>query len=54
MEWDNIKIIVWAFLIILPFLWTDLLVHWPIPLRAVFMSPSLLPVFTLFGGLATW
>src|SRR4029077_17776095 len=33
-EWDNIKIIVWAYLIILPFLWTDLIAHWPLSLRA--------------------
>jgi len=52
-EWDNIKIIVWAYLIILPFLWTDLLVHWPIPLRAVVYVALFASGFiTLFGGLA--
>ena len=52
-EWDNIKIIVWAYLIILPFLWTDLLVHWPIHLRAVVYVALFVSGFiTLFGGLA--
>jgi hypothetical protein len=52
-EWDNIKIIVWAYLIILPFLWTDLLVHWPIPLRAVvYVALFASGLITLFGGLS--
>jgi hypothetical protein len=52
-EWDNIKIFVWAYLIILPFLWTDLLVHWPIHLRAVVYVALFASGFiTLFGGLA--
>jgi hypothetical protein len=52
-EWDNIKIIVWAYLIILPFLWTDLLVHWPIHLRAVvYLTLFVSGFITLFGGLA--
>ena len=52
-EWDNIKIIVWAYLIILPFLWTNLLVHWPIHLRAVvYVALFASGLVTLFGGLA--
>ena len=52
-EWDNIKIIVWAYLIILPFLWTDLIVHWPLSLRAVVCVALFASGFiTLFGGLA--
>ncbi|MDP9098271.1 MAG: hypothetical protein M3N48_04665 [Verrucomicrobiota bacterium] len=52
-EWDNIKIIVWAYLIILPFLWTDLLVHWPIALRGVlYVTLFASGLITLFGGLA--
>lgn len=52
-EWDNIKIFVWAYLIILPFLWTDLLAHWPIHLRAVVYVTLFASGFiTLFGGLA--
>jgi hypothetical protein len=52
-EWDNIKIIVWAYLIILPFLWTDLIVHWPVPLRVVICVALFASGFvTLSGGLA--
>jgi hypothetical protein len=52
-EWDNIKIIIWAYLIILPFLWTDLIVHWPIHLRAVvYLALFASGFITLFGGLA--
>jgi len=52
-EWDNIKIIIWAYLIILPFLWSDLLVHWPIRLRAlVYVALFASGFITLFGGLA--
>jgi hypothetical protein len=52
-EWDNIKIIVWAYLIILPFLWTDLIVHWPAYLRAMVCVALFTSGFiTLFGGLA--
>ncbi|MEN3369921.1 MAG: hypothetical protein V7609_2064 [Verrucomicrobiota bacterium] len=52
-EWDNIKIIVWAYFIILPFLWNDLISHWPLPLRAVVCVALFASGFiTLFGGLA--
>jgi hypothetical protein len=52
-EWDNIKVIVWAYLLILPFLWTDLIVQWPIHLRALICVALFISGFiTLFGGLA--
>jgi hypothetical protein len=52
-EWDNIKIIVWAYLIILPFLWTDLIAHWPVSLRTLVCVALFASGFiTLFGGLA--
>ena len=52
-EWDNIKIIVWAYFIILPFLWTDLVSRWPVHLRAVVLLALFFSGFvTLFGGLA--
>ena len=52
-EWDNIKIIVWAYFIILPFLWTDLIVHWPVSLRIVVLLALFWSGFvTLLGGLA--
>jgi len=52
-EWDNIKIIIWAYLVILPFLWTDLISHWPFPLRAIICVTLFASGFvTFFGGLA--
>ncbi len=53
-EWDNLKIMIWAYFIVLPFLWTDLIARWPVPLRialciALFGSGFV----SLFGGLAT-
>jgi hypothetical protein len=52
-EWDNIKIIVWAYFIIIPFLWTDLIVQWPVPLRAlVYVTLFISGFVTLLGGLA--
>jgi hypothetical protein len=52
-EWDNIKLIIWAYLIMLPFLWTELIACWPLPARvgicvALFASGFV----SLFGGLA--
>ena len=52
-EWDNIKLIIWAYLIALPFLWRDLIARWPVPVRvgvcvAIFFSGFA----SLFGGLA--
>ncbi len=28
-EWDNTKIMVWSYLVVLPFLWSNLIVRWP-------------------------
>jgi hypothetical protein len=51
--WDNIKIIVWAYLIILPFLWTDLLMLWPVYLRVLVCVALFASGFvSLLGGLA--
>ncbi|PZR76739.1 MAG: hypothetical protein DLM73_01740 [Chthoniobacterales bacterium] len=51
-EWDNIKIIVWAYFIILPFLWSDLIARWPWSMRAVVCLALFASGFvTLFGGL---
>ena len=52
-EWDNIKIIVWAYLIILPFLWTDLIIQWPIHLRVlVYVALFASGFVSLCGGIA--
>ncbi len=50
--WDNIKLILWAYLITVPFLWRELIAHWDIPVRvgvcfALFASGFI----SLFGGL---
>lgn len=52
-EWDNIKIMIWAYLVVLPFLWADLIARWPLPLRVVVCLALFASGFvTLFGGLA--
>lgn len=33
-EWDNTKIMIWSYLVVLPFLWTHLIVRWPAWARA--------------------
>ena len=34
-EWDNTKIMVWSYLVVLPFLWTHLIARWPKWARAL-------------------
>jgi hypothetical protein len=51
--WDNIKLLMWSYFLVLPFLWTHLIADWPISMRvtaciALFGSGFV----TLFGGLA--
>ncbi|MDQ6860254.1 MAG: hypothetical protein M3032_03750 [Verrucomicrobiota bacterium] len=53
-EWDNIKLIIWAYLIMLPFLWSELIGRTPLPVRlstclVLFVSGFV----SLFGGLVT-
>jgi hypothetical protein len=51
-EWDNIKVIVWAYFLILPFVWTDILRRLPVPLRGVVYVALFASGFiTLWGGL---
>src|SRR5437660_6497608 len=33
-EWDNIKLLIWAYFITLPILWNRMLSRWPLPARA--------------------
>jgi hypothetical protein len=33
-EWDNTKIMIWSYFMILPFLWEDLIARWPVAVRA--------------------
>jgi hypothetical protein len=51
--WDNLKIMVWAYFIVLPFLWRDLIVHWERPIRwAVCFALFASGFVSLLGGLA--
>ena len=51
--WDNLKILIWAYFIVLPFLWRDLIVHWERPIRwAVCFALFASGFVSLFGGLA--
>lgn len=53
-EWDNIKLILWAYLIALPLLWRELVVHWPLPIRvAVCIALFGSGFVSLFGGLTS-
>ena len=50
--WDNIKLIIWAYLIILPFLWSELIAQWSVPVRAGLCIALFFSGFvSLFGGL---
>jgi hypothetical protein len=51
-EWDNTKILIWAYLIVLPFLWTNLIKKWPVVLRVAACLILFASGFvTLIGGL---
>jgi hypothetical protein len=52
-EWDNLKLMVWAYFLVLPFLWSDLIVRWSMPIRVGVCIALFGSGFTsLFGGLA--
>jgi hypothetical protein len=51
--WDNLKLMIWSYFLVLPFLWTQLITRWSTPVRvgvciALFGSGFV----SLFGGLA--
>ncbi|HXX42932.1 MAG TPA: hypothetical protein VEI58_11790, partial [Chthoniobacterales bacterium] len=51
--WDNLKLMVWSYFLMLPFFWNQLIKAWPISVRVV----ALIALFgsgfvSLFGGLA--
>jgi hypothetical protein len=51
--WDNLKIMVWAYFIVLPFLWTHLIALWQAPVRAAVCVALFASGFVcLIGGLA--
>ena len=51
--WDNMKVMIWAYFIILPFLWRDLILEWAMPIRIAFCIALFGSGFvSLIGGLA--
>jgi hypothetical protein len=51
--WDNLKIGIWGYFILLPFLWTKLITQWEKPIRAAVCFALFASGFvSLFGGLA--
>jgi hypothetical protein len=52
-DWDNLKLMVWGYFLILPFLWSDLIGRWAFPERAVTCVALFASGFVaLLGGLA--
>jgi hypothetical protein len=52
-EWDNLKLMVWGYFLILPFLWSDILGRWAFPERAAICVALFGSGFvTLLGGLS--
>ena len=52
-EWDNLKLMIWAYFLVLPFLWSDLIARWPLEARvAVCIGLFASGFVSLFGGLA--
>jgi len=50
--WDNLKLMVWAYFLALPFLWTNLIGRWPVPARvAVCIALFGSGFVSLWGGL---
>src|SRR6266496_3102344 len=51
--WDNLKLMIWAYFLVLPFLWSDLIIRWSMPIRiAVWITLFGSGFISLFGGLA--
>jgi hypothetical protein len=52
-DWDNLKLMIWAYFLVLPFLWSDLIARWPLEARvAVCIALFASGFVSLFGGLA--
>ncbi len=51
--WDNTKLMIWAYFLWLPFLWTELIARWPVLIRAAVCFLLFFSGFiTLLGGLS--
>ncbi len=52
-DWDNLKLMVWGYFLILPFLWSDIIGRWAFPERAAMCIALFGSGFvTLLGGLS--
>jgi len=52
-QWDNLKLMMWGYFLVLPFLWKDLIAHWNLPARALVCIALFGSGFiSLFGGLS--
>src|SRR5207244_492258 len=52
-DWDNLKLMVWGYFLILPFLWRDIIGRWAFPERAAMCVALFGSGFvTLLGGLS--
>jgi len=52
-DWDNLKLMVWGYFMILPFLWSDIIGRWAFPERAAMCIALFGSGFvTLLGGLS--
>jgi hypothetical protein len=52
-DWDNLKLMVWGYFLILPFLWSDIIGRWAFPERAATCLLLFASGFvTLLGGLS--
>jgi hypothetical protein len=52
-DWDNLKLMMWGYFLVLPFLWSDLIARWAVPVRVVVCIVLFGSGFvTLLGGLA--
>ena len=52
-QWDNLKLMIWAYFLVLPFLWKDLIAQWHMPARALVCIALFGSGFiSLFGGLS--
>jgi hypothetical protein len=52
-QWDNLKLMIWAYFLVLPFLWKDLLAEWILPARAIVCIALFGSGFiSLLGGLS--
>src|SRR6266516_2428476 len=52
-DWDNLKLMIWGYFLILPFLWSDIISRWAFPERAATCLLLFASGFvTLLGGLS--